>query len=156
MEIIDFVNEKDEVVGKGTQAEAHATNIPHRSSSILIFNSAGKLLLTVAASHKRHAGKYFHSAGGHVRSGESYETAAARELKEELGIEVPLEIVTKFNVAHSHVTLFKGYYDGDVVLNEESESYDWLSKQEVDQLLKTNPEKFTQYFLRGLEHVGWV
>ena len=39
---------------------------------------------------------YCTSAGGHVRAGETYDQAAQRELKEELGLSVPVRKVADF------------------------------------------------------------
>ncbi|MGB9577424.1 MAG: NUDIX hydrolase [Candidatus Norongarragalinales archaeon] len=42
-------------------------------------------------------GFYCTSAGGHVQTGESYEQAAARELNEELGLQLPLRKIHETN-----------------------------------------------------------
>ena len=57
------------------------------------------------------------SAAGHVEAGEGYDEAAARELKEELGIHVPLEKIAKLpaseRTGQEFIWLYRGRYDGN-------------------------------------------
>src|SRR3989338_6629550 len=97
---VDIVGEKDNVVGCEEKDIAHQRGLWHRMSGIYLTNSEGKLLL-----QKRSATKdvfpnlWTQSVGGHVDAGESYETAALRELKEELGIlNLELRQLHKYNL----------------------------------------------------------
>jgi len=88
MELIDVVNEKDEVIGIKDKDAVHRDGDLHRTVRIYVINSKGEMLIHKrAASKKLHPGFWDTTVGGHIHSGETYEVAAKRELKEELGIE---------------------------------------------------------------------
>lgn len=93
MEYLDIVNDKNEVVGQAERKEVYQKKLSHRIVHVLVFNDQGKLAL-----HKRPPWNKFcpdgwtTSAGGHVDSGESYEQAALREYKEELGVSSPIKL----------------------------------------------------------------
>lgn len=87
-EYLDIVTEDNRIIDKALRCECHGNpRLIHRAAHILIFNSAGQLLLQKRSMNKDiQPGKWDTSVGGHVGSGESYEEAAYRELEEELGI----------------------------------------------------------------------
>ena len=82
-----IADEHNQVVGAATRREVRAKKLIHRSTYILVFNSANQLFL-----HKRSASKDIYpgccdpAVGGVVLAGESYDEGARRELEEELGI----------------------------------------------------------------------
>lgn len=156
MEKIDYVDENDNVVGVGTKEEAHEKGILHRGVAVLVFNNQNQILIPTVASHKKHSGQYTSSTGGHVSSGESYEIAAKRELKEELGIETLLSEISKYRHNDLFVTLFKASFDGPVKLSDEFEKFNFFSAEEIKEELKSKPEKFSKYLLRALEEIKIV
>lgn len=85
-EMLDIIDKDDNVVGKAEFKEAHAKSLMHRFVRVLVENSNGEFILSKRAINIPDAGM-LDSAGGHVSSGENYEEAAIRELKEEYGIE---------------------------------------------------------------------
>ena len=95
-EIIDIVNENDEVIGQRERGEAHANNLLHRAAHVFVFNSKGELLLQKRSMEKKQYAGFWGDIAGHIDAGESYERAAARELKEEAGIKGRLEFLMKF------------------------------------------------------------
>lgn len=114
MEILDIVNDKDEVIGQLSYDEAYKTKSTIRLVHIFIFNKKGDLVIQQRGYHKpKNGGTWMTSAGGHVRSGESYEKAAKRELKEELGIEVPLEFKWKEVFSDNGHTKFSAAFYGE-------------------------------------------
>lgn len=87
MELIDVVNEKDEVIEIKDKDSAHRDGDLHRVARIYVVNSKGEMLIHKRSENKKlNPGFWDITVGGHVRSGETYEDAAKRELKEELGI----------------------------------------------------------------------
>lgn len=83
------VNEKDEVIGTMSRAEAHKNGTPHRIAVIYVENPKGEILVQV-----RMTGRLDHSSAGHVDPGEEYIDTAKRELKEELGMkDIELNLV---------------------------------------------------------------
>lgn len=117
-ELFDLINVHDEVIGRITRREAHSNPaLLHRSVQVLIFDSAGRVLLQRRSAHKDlFPGFYCASASGHVAAGDDYATTAHREMFEELGIVVDLtyigkEIVT--SLYESEMTaLFSATSDG--------------------------------------------
>ncbi|HUX50537.1 MAG TPA: NUDIX domain-containing protein [Spirochaetia bacterium] len=88
-EVFDLVDEFDVTAGITTRAAVHGNPaLIHRVAHVLVFNDAGELYLQKRSSTKDvQPGRWDTSVGGHVDSGESYERAAAREMREELGIQ---------------------------------------------------------------------
>src|SRR5207249_743386 len=84
-------------------------------------NSAEEVFLQLRSRRKdRHPLLWDSSAAGHVNAGEEYDQAAARELTEELGIQIPLEKVAKLTASErtdsEFVSLYYGSHDGKVQL----------------------------------------
>jgi len=100
-EILDVVNERDEVVGRGTRREVHECRLRHRAVHVLLFDERNQLFV-----QKRSAAKdtfplcYDSSASGHLSSGEDDDDCAERELREELGLEIRHDQLNKhFKIA---------------------------------------------------------
>src|SRR5262249_53207043 len=95
-EPLPVVDENDRIGRYASRSEVHGNNLRHRAVHILIFNQAGEVYLQQRSRWKdRHPFKWDSSAAGHVNGGESYDETARRELKEELGIDVPLQRISK-------------------------------------------------------------
>ncbi len=85
-DIFDIVDEQDRVVGRAPRREVHAKNLHHRATHILVHDAAGRVFLQRRSLTKdTFPGCWDSSCSGHVDTGEDYETAARRELGEELG-----------------------------------------------------------------------
>jgi isopentenyl-diphosphate delta-isomerase len=115
-ELLDVVDENDNVVGQATREECHSRRLIHRCAFVLLYNSRGELLLLKrAAKVDRYPGLYS-VVGEHVKAGESYEEAAKRGMKEELGADVYVEYIAKipmFSEEEREIgAIFKGVYDG--------------------------------------------
>lgn len=82
MELLDIVDINDKVIGATNKNEAHENGYCHRISAVYVFTHDKKLLVQL----RKKDGLLDHSVGGHVKQGESYDAAAIRESKEELGI----------------------------------------------------------------------
>lgn len=86
-ELFDVVDEQDRVLRQATRKEVHDQGLIHRAVHILVFNKNRDCLLQQRSLLKdRHPGVWDSSAAGHLDAGEDYDTAARRELEEELGI----------------------------------------------------------------------
>ena len=145
-ELVDVVDTGDRVVATATRRQMRAERLLHRAVSIAVRGSDGRLLV-----HRRSTGKdlwpgrWDLAAGGVVGAGESYATAAERELGEELGIrDVALrhlgggtyvdddvaEIACCFEVVHDGPFTFD---DGEVT------EVRWVDADELDRLMAGEP-----------------
>jgi len=125
-EFIYVVDKNNKAVGKATRKEVHDKKLMHRSVHILLFNSAGEFFIQKRGYKKDPFPEYWCSgAAGQVPYGETYEQAAKRELKEELGIETSLKLMEILKPSQDtgweHVVVFVGRYDGEVNINEPPE-----------------------------------
>lgn len=139
------VNEKDEVTGTISRAEAHEKGIPHRIAVIYVENLKGEILVQV-----RMTGRLDHSSAGHVDPGEEYIDTAKRELKEELGMEnIELNLVgygvSKENVSgidgnRVHVMqIFSCVGEPRELQKDEVRSVYWTDPKEVFKEMTENP-----------------
>src|SRR5690349_12357388 len=111
-EIFDVVDEHDRVVGQAPRSVVHAQKLLHRAVHVFVLNSRSELLLQKRSALKdEYPLCYTSSASGHLSAGESYEAAAPRELKEELGLAGELEWLAKFpagpQTAQEHTVLYR-------------------------------------------------
>jgi len=147
------VNQHDQVVGAAPRSQVHANNLLHRAVHVLIFNSAGEVFLQFRSRRKdRHPLLWDSSAAGHVNAGEEYDQAAARELREELGIQIPLEKIAKLTASErtdcEFVSLHCGSHDGKLRLNpDEIEAGQFFPPSIVDGWIKARPRDFAPAFL---------
>ncbi len=86
-EIVPVVNDKGRVIGKASRAQVHANpGLLHPVVHVHVFNSQHKLYLQKRSANKTvFPGLWDTAVGGHLRFGETLETALARETQEELG-----------------------------------------------------------------------
>lgn len=145
-ERIVIVDEHNNEVGSATRREMRERNLPHRASFILVFNSAGQLFVQQRTNSKDiYPGYYDVACGGVVQEGETYETSAARELAEELGIgETALTALFDFyfkdNANLVWGRAFVCTYDGVITLQQEEVAGGvFLPIKEVVQLFASKP-----------------
>src|SRR5438552_3955585 len=125
----------------------------HRGVHILIFAEAGDVYLHQRSRWKdRHPLKWGSSAAGHVAAAESYDETARRELKEELGVSVPLQKFLKLPAAqrtdHEFIWLYRGVVSGELVPDKcEIERGTFLAPTVVDGWTSARPEDFAPGFL---------
>src|ERR1700741_1106304 len=106
-EIFDVVDQEDKVLFQAPRSVVHANHWLHRAVHIFVFNSRGELLIHRRSATKDEAPlKCTSSASGHLSAGEDYQTAAVRELEEELGLKADVEFLGIFP-AHGAQTAFE-------------------------------------------------
>ena len=148
-----IVDKKDRIMGSASRSQVHGNNLLHRAVHILIFNQAGEVYLQQRSRWKdRHPLKWDSSAAGHVSAGECYDETAQRELKEELGVSVPLQNVLKLPAAqrtdHEFIWLYRGMLSGDLAPNKcEILRGIFLPPAVVDGWTLARPEDFAPGFL---------
>ncbi|RKF13114.1 NUDIX domain-containing protein [Alginatibacterium sediminis] len=96
-----------------TLAKSEKTLYPRIGVGVIILNHEGKLL--VGKRRGSHA-PYWSIPGGHLDLGESFESAAIRELKEETGLDIQDPIV--ISVSNNQQTYEQeGYHSISVILH---------------------------------------
>jgi len=142
MEILDIVNDDNEIVGSASYDEIYSKRLNHRIVHVLVFNSNGEVFLQrLSASKKFCPGHWGTSAGGHVKSGESYEQAAERELKEELGVSLKLDQIHESAYDHykmrKFLQVFRAVSEGPFILDQnESSEGKWFSINDLRDMVK--------------------
>lgn len=155
--MVILVDETDEVIGYMKKMEAHKRGLLHRAFSILVFDHENRLLMHQRAVSKYHSGGLWtNTCCSHQHQDEDTLTAAHRRLLEEMGFDCDLEERFSFLykaemesglTEHEYDHVVVGRYDGTVEINpHEVEAYEWLSWEELGQLLETEPERFTAWF----------
>jgi isopentenyl-diphosphate Delta-isomerase len=154
-EIFDVVNERDEVIGQQPRSEVHRLGLIHRAVHVLIFNAARQVFLQKRSLKKdRQPGLWDSSASGHVDSGETYDDCVVRELREELGLQLPAPPRRLFKLPASpqtdqeHVWVYRGEAEGPFVLApDEIERGEWLTPKEVTRQMAEHPHAFASSLL---------
>lgn len=151
-EIFDICDAGDNVIGQATRVEVHARGLLHRAVHMWVFRSDGRLLLHYRSAMKdEYPHCYTSSASGHVDAGESYKTAAVRELREELELEASLEYLVKLpagpETANEHTVLYRCETDDEPTPDPvEIERIEWRTINEIAAMVDENPEQFTPPF----------
>jgi 16S rRNA (adenine1518-N6/adenine1519-N6)-dimethyltransferase len=157
------VDDDDRVAGQASRGEVHGNNLRHRAVHLFIFNGKGELFLQKRSPWKdRHPLLWDSSAAGHVEAGENYDETAARELREELGVETELIRVLKLpaseRTGQEFIWLYRGEHDGPFRLaSAEIEHGEFFPVDVVAGWVKARPEDFAPGFLecwRAFHHQG--
>jgi 16S rRNA (adenine1518-N6/adenine1519-N6)-dimethyltransferase len=147
------VDKNDRIRGYASRSEVHGNNLPHRAVHILIFNQAGDVYLQQRSRWKdRHPLKWDSSAAGHVTADENYDETARRELKEELGVDVPLERIVRLTASsrtdHEFIRGYRGVVSGNLAPNKcEIERGVFFAPAVIDGWTSARPEDFAPGFL---------
>lgn len=97
-EIFDIVDEEDRVIGTAPRRLCHGDpSLVHRTAHVIVFHPDGRRILLQLRTKAKdiQPGRWDTAVGGHLDRGEDYETAARREMHEELGLspELPLKFL---------------------------------------------------------------
>lgn len=161
-----LVNEQDEPIGTMEKMAAHQSPHLHRAFSIFLFDKQQRLLLQQRAHSKYHsAGLWTNTCCSHPYPGEPVADAAARRLKEEMGISVPVEKAFHFTYQASfdnglyeyefdHV--FIGEIDDATIEPDPAEvaAYTFRSIEEINADMATSAHKYTEWFKIALPLVA--
>ena len=151
-EIIDVVDVNDNVISRAPRYEVHKKGLMHRSVHIIVFNFLGHLFLQKRSLKKDESpGLWDTSAAGHLDLGEDNFHCANRELKEELGISVPMNEIMRIPAQPAtlweHVLVYQCITEQKIQINyrEISEGRFWRLSEITDSI-ESNPKKFTSTF----------
>ncbi len=150
-ELFDVVNEQDEVVRQATRGEVHRQRWLHRAVHVFVFDRQGRVFLQKRSMAKdTNPGCWSPSASGHVDAGEGYDEAALRELREEIGVELPappprwLRLNACRETGREFVWIYRVEHEGPFRLNEaEISEGAWVDPVELTRDLIANPKRYT-------------
>ena len=162
-ELLILVDENDQIVGHQDKASSHDDQgILHRAFSVFIFNEAGEVLLQQRTKQKRLWPEIWaNTCCSHPRKNEETNAAANRRLLEEVGFETELTFLYKFEYhatyqdkgsEHELCSVFVGISNDTPQDNSnEIAQTRYLKPEEVDALLKENPEDYSPWL-----HLEWA
>ena len=157
-EMVVLVTEQNEILGYMGKLEAHKKGLLHRAISVVVYNSAGEMLLQQRALTKYHwAGIWSNTCCSHPRKDEGFKEAAERRLFEELGFKIELKEEFQFVykafdkpsglTEHEYDVVFSGVYDGSFEYNrDEVNATKWMSIADLEQDITKYPEDFSFWF----------
>ena len=157
-ERVDLIDAEDQVIGQALRRDVRRENLLHRGVGILPFDAAGRIYVHRRTETKDvFPGLYDMFVGGVVASGEDYDSAARREIAEELGIVGPTpkrlgEYLYRGPHNHSLVAIYRVTWDGPIV--HQAEEVAWGAWMEVAELEDRLAE--WRFVPDGLEIWRWL
>jgi len=156
---LTIVDDNDVPFGSAYKKDIVKNKWNYRCVHIFLFNKKGELLIGKRPPFKRRfPNKWSSGAGGKVDDGDSYEDAAYREMKEELGVRVDLKKHSKYiylNELYGYTVfheLFVGKAEGGFKPDpSEIEKLKWATIDWVKKDVKNNPEKYATPFIEALK-----
>ena len=155
-EWFDVVNERDEPIRRATRREVHATGLWHRAVHILVSDAGGRIFLQKRSMLKDLSpGLWDSSCSGHVDAGEDYDTAAVRELGEEIGVQLLAGVMPArwFRIdpceqtGWEFVWVYQLRHDGPLTLEPREIQYgEWVAPTEITARVTQRPEDFCPSF----------
>ncbi len=150
-EMVDIVDKNLNLIKTVTKKESHQKGLLHCTVIGEVVNSREEYLFVRQAKYKQDPGQFVSPMGGHVLSGESLEDAFKREMEEELGMkDYTFEYIGKFifnrpvkeHTENHYFIVYLAHSDEEVILNEESVEYMWISLENLKKDIKKNPKKY--------------
>ncbi|HET8670270.1 MAG TPA: NUDIX domain-containing protein [Candidatus Saccharimonadales bacterium] len=160
---VGVVDENDKEIGAAMLADVWQKGLYHRIASIFIEDEQGRMLLQRRGPDvKLYPNCWDQAAGGHVDEGFTYESTAANELAEELGLRgIKLQTVATYRsttkedgkVINQFVRVFLAQIPSNTPLQPQAEEVaqlQWFPPDELKRMITEQPEAFTPGFLYEL------
>ncbi|MEQ8799191.1 MAG: isopentenyl-diphosphate Delta-isomerase [Salinisphaeraceae bacterium] len=151
------VDSQDNLLGFESKEACHnGDGLLHRAFSIFLFDRSGRLLLQQRSEQKRlWPGYWANSCCSHPRRGESGAEAAARRIREELGVSPPLTFLYRFEYharygelgsEHELCSVYAAVDDNPVRINvNEIADIRWIEPDVLDVELAKHPEGYAPW-----------
>lgn len=134
MESIDVIDENNKLTGEiEDRWVAYNKGLWRRTVSCWIINEKGEILLQKRTANKKGNPNKWAKTGGQIDSGESAEDAIFREVKEELGIEIPKNQIKVVDIHKSDYKSKRFVYNFIFVVNHKIDDY-ILQEDEVSEV----------------------
>ena len=159
-----LVDANDAQLGSEAKLPAHQLGLLHRAFSVFLFDPRGRLLLQRRAAGKYHSGGLWtNTCCSHPRPGEAVAAAARRRLRQEMGIDCPLEPAFQFVYCaaldhglteHEYDHVLVGRFQGEPAPDPaEVDDWRWAAAGEVLRELEAAPERFTVWFRIAIQEL---
>jgi 8-oxo-dGTP pyrophosphatase MutT (NUDIX family) len=136
--MINLYDEERFVIGTVSRQRMRAENLWHGCATIVVRSLDGSRVYVHRRTDTKDIfpGLYDCTAGGVIDAGEGPDTAAERELREELGVEVPLKklFISKYVDDHTryHVWVYEARTDGPFTHQPEEVAWGgWMDLEEL-------------------------
>jgi isopentenyl-diphosphate Delta-isomerase len=150
LSLIDRVDDSNQPIGTIPRADAFAAKANFRTVHVLVFSPHGELLLQqLAPTRERNPLKWGSSVAGYLHAGETYEHAAQRRLKEELGLVTRIRPVGVTPMNDKGITKFVGIYTtvsehAYIAEPDHIATIVYKPVEEVIEGISANPEDYTE------------
>jgi isopentenyldiphosphate isomerase len=171
-ELIDICDENNNIIAQKMKIEAHRDGLWHRAAHIWLYNLKGQILLQLRAKTKLiFPAMWDFSVAGHVLAGEDPVTSGLREGMEEIGLKIDRSDLEFFKVLkkgcvyngirnNEFYYIYLARFDRDIsvlkIQKEELDAVRFFSVEEIEEGLRTEPERFVphgRYWTEVLEQV---
>lgn len=154
MELIDIVDENNKLTGQVEERwTAYEKGLWRRTVSCWIMNEKGEVLLQKRTANKRRNPNKWAKTGGQVDSGETVEEAIFREVKEELGIEIPQSQIKVANIfksddknkrfAYNFIFVVNCKIDDFILQKDEVSEVKYVTIEDMELAKKNNDSNYT-------------
>lgn len=162
--LVLVVDEQDRPIGSANKQEIWEKGLLHRVVRIMIENTKGEILLQKRSKTKvPFPDCWDNSVAGHVDEGEDYDTAARREIKEEIGMTgLDFKVIGTYRANEIHdgkqMNRFAKVYKS--TLNElpkkmeagEIAGFEWWTLDKVKDLVAVHPDRVTDGLRQVIQH----
>jgi isopentenyl-diphosphate Delta-isomerase len=163
MDKIILVDEFDNAIGTMEKMEAHTKGVLHRAFSVVLFNSAGEILLQKRSKEKYHSGGLWtNTCCSHPRPQDNIDEATRRRLMHEMGIDIQPEFAFKFmykaNLDHNLIEhefdhVYTAIFDGTPAINtDEVEAWKFMNISDLLTDMSMFPSMYTPWFKLIVDH----
>jgi len=128
----------------------------HRSVHLLLFNSKGEILIQKRSANKIwYPNLYTYSVSGVVEN-ENYKNCIKREMKEEIGINTPVNLLFIYpyfdKLDKSFHALFKGKTNKKIIPDKNEMSLiKWMTLGELKRDISKKPDNYVPHVVFGLK-----
>ena len=123
-ELVDIIDDDGRTIEVVTRRRMREGRLRHRCTYVLVFNARGELFVHLRTATKDVFPSHWDVAiGGVLAAGETFAEGVKREVREELGIDIPTEELFLFRFADErcavHGMVYRARHDGPFHLQAE-------------------------------------